>query len=856
MTKKLECPCGLEKTCQTPYIHYRGPDNPEILVVGEAPGAQEDKAGDIFIGRSGQLLRMVMEEVGFNMETVGFTNTIHCRPPNNKTPTKAQLRACKPNLKKVIEDHQENLKMVIAVGATAATVLTGRSGITKYHGKPVVKADITYIPIYHPAYILRNRAKEPDFILDLKRANYLLFGENRVDIPHLKADSTYLWDHLEEIESSDLLAFDTETGGEGEKGGLRIYDDGFTCIGVSLAWGDKACFVPLDHKDENISQTEWKTRVQMLTRILQSPVPKVGHNTKFDKQVLFRTHGIWPTNVVCDTQLDAHLLNEVGNHSLSYLTTKHFTEYAGYDDEMEVLKQQYNNDFRKMPLDKIVYYASGDAFVTLELARKQEELLLAEELYWISRNLAMPANDVYARMETAGVGLDVEKAQELKREYERKTEELEALVLSHPVCQRWCRENIKHNVRPLEKKLARGINQWGNPLTEYQTECLKRKICEARENAPVNLNSPTQLVELFYGKRWFHFPEKTKYRKKTGKTTPTTDKTHAIEPLLESDVVDEQGKEFLEALAAFKRVSKLHSTYASKAHTWLYDDGKVHSSFNQSFVKTGRLSNSKPNLQNIPKNVHADPDVDSDIDIWLSKHSMKGVFVSKFGEEGLITNADFSQLELRIMAALSGDEIMCDAYHTHGDLHRATAKIIHPDFDDVGPGLQKVYRSHGKTKNFSSIYAMRPDFLAMYPGLEKWVRETVDSLKKLGYAVNPFGRRRRVPLVAISSNPPKDLIRQGVNFMIQSTGHDMLMRALIKVHEALTDFKSHVIFEVHDSIVVDTHASEADDVARILIREMEDVEELEWYNLPMVVDVERGKRWSSVKEVSRESLGV
>ncbi len=295
----------------------------------------------------------------------------------------------------------------------------------------------------------------------------------------------------------------------------------------------------------------------------------------------------------------------------------------------------------------------------------------------------------------------------------------------------------------------------------------------------------------------------------------------------------------------YNKVTKLYTSFVKDYSKHIRDDGLVHTSFNQAVTKTGRLSNSNPNLQQVPKLTKAGSD-EPEYTQWLAKHNLKKAYISKF-ENGLIVNADFSQLELRLMATLSQDKLMCDAYMSGGDLHAQTGRLLHPDYDDVSSELRAKYRGEGKTKNFASVYAMSPDFLEMYPELGAWVDLTKDFIVANDFSYNPFNRHRHLHDVPY----PNDKMKQGVNAVIQSTGHDLLIRALVKIYKQFVDLglKSHLIFEVHDSIVVDCYAPEVDVVTKILKDTMEATGGLDWITIPIVVDVEVGESWGTVEPI-------
>lgn len=854
MSKIVPCekPCGLEKTCKTPYQTLDGCMHPRVLVIGEAPGRTEDEEGHLFVGESGQVLRSALKESGFDLSEVGFTNVLGCRPPKNATPTSSQRKACKPRLKKALKDTASSVEMVILAGRIPLQTLLGRTKkISKYHGVPLDVEGVIYIPIYHPAYILRNASLTDEFLGDLDKAYSLLEGKKIVEIPHKKADSAYLEEHMEEILATDKLSFDCETSG------LEIYDDDFFLIGVSLSWSpEEAVFIPLKHSEADISDYERQKRRKLLKEILCSSVPKVTQNGRFDIQVIRHTEGYWVENLVDDTMIAHHLLDERhGTHNLSDLVKRYLPEYGSYDDEMKLEMERANDYMPDIPLDKIVYYASGDALVTRMLIFKFLEVLKSENIFSLYRDISVPAMYEYGRMEYLGVKVDTEKAEELDKIYGERVEELLENLWSLPIHTRWRRMRLKEfGYKELIQQLEKGLNSRGGPLTPYQRKKLKKKIREADEDAFFNPRSWKQAHRLFFDMA--RFPVQTKKNKK-GDTIKTLDK-EAREALF-AFAGSAKGRESLDASAVklledyhyFQKIHKLHSSFVTTWKNWCSDDGLVHANFNQTGTLTGRLSTSNPNLQNIPKKIEADEGASKN-EKWLARNNVKSMFVSKFGKEGCILEIDESQLELRIMATLSQDEIMCKAYEAGRDLHEQTGRLLHPDYNAVPKETQKKYRAEGKTMNFSSIYALRREFLKMYPGLERWVATTKEHITNYGWVANPFNARRRVPQILDFYNPPMDLIRQGVNFCIQSTGHYMLMRALVEIGKTLREhnLKSHIVFEVHDSLVFDVYKPELDVVYKIAKKIMTDTSMYDWWTIPLTVDSAVGPNWAQLEPVA------
>ena len=889
-SNKNTCPCGLEKTCLNPYLGVDGATSPIILVIGEAPGATEDKEQHLFIGRAGQLLRKTLSQLGVDIEEeVAFVNVLGCRPPDNATPKTSQLKACSDRLKSGIESVSDSVKLILLLGGIPLRAVLNKAAILKQRGLGVWIDETYVLPTLHPAYVMRNPKMLSLFVNDISSGiAQAIKGNKRPAIPSKSVGSQYLNEKYDEICSCDILAFDTETSG------LDAFKEGAHIIGVSLSWGDDdAVFVTLQHTDSLIGQKEIKRRVAILKRILENPkLPKVAHNGKFDIVFLKAVLGIDTANFVSDTLLAHHLLHEDYSHDLSTITTRELPLYGGYDGQMKLLMCEFGNNMTSVPLDKIIPYACGDAFVTRLLHNKFIPELKQEKTYTLYSDIVIPATNEYTRAELSGVGVDTEVGKLLETAYSEKKKEILDQIYEQPICTRW--EKIKQTefgLLDLQKQLketpckylescyASYKNKTGSQetlfgfdgsvckrpdcfgktpsgtspkcvgfgnLSDVQQKRIHKKIEHVKKQSILNLNSPQQLVELFYSV--IRFPPQTD--KHTG--NPTVGKKARGVLLKYDDERYKEGVEFIQLLEDYQQVQTIDKTFASKWPSWVHDDGLIHPNVLQHGTVTGRLAMRNPNLQNVPRKVQ---DTGSGITAWQSRHNIKSLFKSKF-DGGFIVNADYSQVELRVMASIANDEIMVDAYKNGKDLHTTTAKLLHPDFDSVSRERQAAYRYEGKTHNFASVYSLNREYLNLYPDLGTWVNRTIRNAKKDGYTQSAFGRRRRLPellnMHTLDTNNNK--LRQAVNFCIQATAHEMLMRAFVNVNKGLrgAGLKSHVVFEVHDSLIIDCHPAELDKVANLLYIWMRDTAGLDWFVVPLEIDIEYGKDWANLKKYKNE----
>ncbi|MBQ1993956.1 MAG: DNA polymerase I [Lachnospiraceae bacterium] len=344
-----------------------------------------------------------------------------------------------------------------------------------------------------------------------------------------------------------------------------------------------------------------------------------------------------------------------------------------------------------------------------------------------------------------------------------------------------------------------------------------------------NINSPKQLGVILFEKLKLPFAKKTK----TGYSTSAD----ILEKLRTEDPI-------VDKILDYRQLSKLKSTYADGLVVFIEDDKRIHGKFNQTITATGRISSTEPNLQNIP------------IRMELGRQLRK-VFVPKEGY--IFLDADYSQIELRVLAHMSGDEELINAYKNGDDIHRSTAsKVFHTPFDEV----TDIQRRNAKAVNFGIVYGISAfglsqdlniskkeaddiikQYFATYPAIEAFLNKIVDDAKKNGYSETMFGRRRPVPELSSSNFMQKSFgERIAMNSPIQGTAADIIKIAMIRVARRLEreGLKSRIVLQVHDELLVETLISEKEKVKKILVEEMQNAAELK---VPLIAEVEEGADW-------------
>ena len=369
-------------------------------------------------------------------------------------------------------------------------------------------------------------------------------------------------------------------------------------------------------------------------------------------------------------------------------------------------------------------------------------------------------------------------------------------------------------------------------LGEMQEEFASRVYMLAGEE--FNINSPKQLGNILFEKLGFPHAKKTK----TGYSTnaEVLEKLRPYHPII-GDILD------------FRQYGKLKSTYADGLVAAADENEKVHTSFRQALTTTGRLSSTEPNLQNIP--------VKTELGREFRKFFVAG------GEDYVLIDADYSQIELRLLAAISGDEAMTEAFLSGYDIHTATAmKIFGVSAENVTIDLRK----RAKAINFGIVYGMgefslasdlkisRMDaknyidgYLGAYPKVSEYLKNVVDSAKKEGFVTTLFGRRRYIP--ELSSSKKMEVAfgeRVAMNSPIQGTAADIIKLAMVNIDRKLKEkgFDARLILQVHDELIIEAHKSCAKEVKELLKYEMEHAVSL---SVPLTVEISEGTSWYEAK---------
>jgi uracil-DNA glycosylase family 4 len=824
-----DCPLGNE-----PHVCGYGVGE-SLMIIGEAPGYTEVKHGQPFVGESGKLLRATLSQAGIDLdEDVYMTNSVLCHPPGNKTPSMEMVESCASRLAKEIELVQPT--KILAVGGIALTaVMAARKPlpITKWRGKGFWtnwrERRIYTVATYHPAAILRTPDLFRDFAGDIEK-----WVTHDAPMPEPKLvelvceKPEHVKPAIEELLAAAnrgyaLISCDLETTGFSPISN-SILAVGFGCELVPQAGrkrkGDPdglAVVIP-----GRLLKASSVRRVVYDLLTGKTFKGTLGfHNGKFDLQFLdmLYNEGIRPPRLI-DSMLLSYLLDE---------------RPIGSQFAVHSLKAQ-----ARIRYDAADYMFNFDKYFKKSKEEQEAELKTmhhyqAQDLYYTAR-------------------LCREMPEEANKDSERLMKVHDELLI--PASLAFTEVELHGSLLdfPLLKRLQREMEKSsGKLLDSLQTVAAKYGLEE------FNPGSSKQVSKLLYD-IWKLPLQKVHGRK--GSYVAQSDK-HGLNQLIEK-LPDGEQKTFLENLQEYRAVLKELNTYVIGFMELAKDDERIRSNFQLAGTVTGRLSSWKPNLQNIPVQ---------------RGNKLRNAFMASEGMDFIA--ADFSQLEVRVAAALSNEEAWIDAFRKGYDLHKVVAsQMLKKPQEDV----TELERRMAKTVDFGILYGLgakglvdheqihkyRPKtvtleewhkrwnpkeaerflnlFKTQFPKLTGWMDSLKKSARKNQFIEAPTGRRRRFPL--IHRGNWSEVERQAANMPIQSAASDICLLALIRLHEELPE-GAYVLFSVHDAIYVECEKHLTEKVLKqVKATMLSAVPDILGFKpeMPFDVKVEVGSRWAEDSE--------
>lgn len=512
-------------------------------------------------------------------------------------------------------------------------------------------------------------------------------------------------------------------------------------------------------------------------------IVKIGQNIKYDMLVL-KWYDVEVKGKLFDTMLAHYLIDPDTRHNMDVLSEN----YLGYTPisitSLIGAKGKSQGNMRDVPVENVVDYAAEDADVTLQLAHVFEPLLKEKNAIKLAEEIENPLVYVLAAIEKEGVKIDIETLNAYSIELQQEITKAEQSV--------------------------------------YEKAGLK-----------FNLASPKQLGEVLFD----HLKLDPKAKKtKTGQYQTGEDVLMALAN--KSDIVQD--------ILDFRQLQKLKSTYVDALPLLVNPKtGRVHTSFNQAVAATGRLSSNNPNLQNIPIRTERGREV-------------RKAFIAR-DEDHVLLSADYSQIELRIIAEISKEENMLDAFSKGIDIHTATAAKVY------GIGIEEVdstQRRNAKAVNFGIIYGQSAfglsqnlniprkeaaeiieQYFAQYPGIKRYMNDTMNFARENGYVETIMGRRRYLRDINSANQTVRGYAeRNAINAPIQGSAADLIKIAMINIHKDMKDqnLGSKMTMQVHDELVFDVLKTEVEQMKAIITHRMKTAIKTE---VPIEIEIGEGVNW-------------
>lgn len=820
--------CKLHETADFVCLLGQGPEPCDVMIIGEAPGKREDDDGKPFVGKAGQYLDSILEDVGLKRKKIFITNAVSCRPPDNRTPTKREITACNHwlgyQLRKV------RPKFVLLLGNTALQAITGDKGIKSARGKPFEKDGILYLPAYHPSYIVRgDYTDEPLFLADLKLFKSLIEGgglpeEKRLNIRQVKDEKSF-YEMIRDLSGS--VSFDIETTGlypwakknlaalpkkwKKDPPDPRSYDADVTQVG----FGTERCQWVWRAEDYAINTQRLAQVEKRLKRCFVS-----GHYAKFDLLWMKVKYGVdWEIDF--DTGIAHYLLDENSKHGLKDLAQK-FCNAPNWD--VDATTKKGGGSVRQL-----VKYHAHDLFYTRELCTKfKRELREDPAIHRVFRKILMPCVKIFVDAEYEGSYIDTARMDEVE-------------------------DILKDKIFEAQKKLRKWVpaKKKGDP--DYNP----------RE---FNWASPKQVGWLLYE----HLKIKCPDPKTKSGAWPTSEST-----------LKQIDHELIKDLFDFRGAKQQLSFFIDGWRGYIVNN-RLHPSFKLTGTVTGRLSCENPNWQQVPR--------DKFIRTLMIAPPGWVLIEADLSQVELRIAAELSGDRALIEAFVTGKDphwitALRELQRGQGEKSRviATAKKLSnhasDDYDEcidilLEAGADravkvdeawKELRKKAKAVNFGFLYGMwwkkfkiyardkydvhltdeqaqdsRKNFFGTWRDLEAWHKRSKNFARRNGYVRYLSGRKRRVPaaMSAEESFEKGEAERQAVNSPVQGFANDINLMALIQLKKEFPNTIYRPIATVHDSILAYARIDHAEKIARRTMEVMRRPELFDTFDIQMKVPLE------------------
>lgn len=868
-----------------PELMGRGHQGAKIMFIQDAVTELESKKGIQFFGKSCDNLRHTLREAGVDVEDIYWTSVVKCPlPDENWKLTIKESKECSYTLLAEIEVIDPDI--IVPAGKIALKYILNRVDITNARGKAfeveVQGRKRIVLPMIHPRHALKKPMYKSLIKKDAETLSELvqdgLKEVSEINYRKLETAEAAI-EELDRMEQeAEWICFDLETTG------LSPFDPGAKIVCISLTDKTHAGYViPLYHHESPIKGKDLDRVIKRLKGFLENPkLKKLAHNGKFDIKWLDASLGINVANFCFDTML-AHYLcisEEQGTQGLKGLAWE-FTDMGGYDNALDEYKQtlpaDVRNNYDYIPWSILSDYAVADVDCSLRLWEIfYPQIKKNRKWSVLMSDILMPASYALKKLEIDGIVMSDDTITTFGEVYPAERDRIQKQLESYPEVLEIERDRMEKFQLREQIKLIKKADRTPEQQKLFE-EYGKKKYKEPK----FSWTSTNQLKELLFDKLQLT-------------TTVRTDKGELStneESLLEMSEQHELPKLMIE----LRKIETLNNMFIKKLPGMRDANNILHPTYNLTGTVTGRLASENPNFQQMPRKAENPL-------LFQYMYEPKSLFVSRFGKNGIIMNADYSQLELRIAGVISGDKTLEEIYKSGQDLHIATAsktfgvpieevtKDLRTKAKAVGFGiiygksgvtfgkeiyLHELYVEAGDVKgdgrSLSSQMQKKiqrratelgckivDDYLGAYPQLSDWLDGTKQFAIENGYVETMFGRRRRLPDLQSTVPTLRDnALRQAINAPIQGTGSDLTLRSIIEIQEYIAQhkMKSRMVGTVHDSIVFDIHVSELKEMSHMIKQIMEHVHE--GYidtQVPILSELEMGDSYGGVFEVGIEEI--
>jgi DNA polymerase-1 len=756
-------------------------------VVGEAPGFQEAVYGKPFMGPSGKLLKRVLKHHDIRPSEVMLTNVCACRPPDNATPTKEAVNACRPRL--LSEIAESGVQDVIALGATAAhatidsqqSISSLRVGLPK---KPTLALDgsavRSVIATWHPAYCLRSADNFPALVTDIGKVR----ESNREpwSPPHYVVldDVDSALAGIRELESAtDTIVVDIEVGVDKDTSFFHPNEFALLCVGLAYAKGRAVVF-----GESGLQHPEVRAA---LGKLLQSK-KLVAHNGKFDLSGL-QPH-LGSLQLWFDTMLSSYCLDErPGNHGLKYRAVEQLGA-PKYDEEIAQYIPKGDKNYANIPRPILYKYNAYDVACTWDLYERDLPLLQKKGLLELHDFLVAASNQLMF-VEMNGIAFDLPYSFELHANYVGRLAQIEAKL------------NEIVNATKKEEEDKKGINP----------------------------RSPKQIKEFFLSQ---------------GINVASTN-VDTLNALRERLSPRSYAGMFVATLLRHRREQKLFSTYVVGLHKRLYR-GRIYTTYLLHGTTSGRLASRNPNLQNIvrDKSIRKQFVASKPENVLIQRdYKQAELRVMTTLAEDQYFHDILSDPEADLFT-----ELVTQLYHVDrakaldGSPESKEMRIRVKAFV-YGLGYGREVASIAKEFKIPmyEATALRDGFFDLIPGIVSWQRSIRETVHRTGELVTPFGRRRRFHLITEQNR--RDVENEALSYLPQSTASDICLRAFTRVRPMLRGL-GYVRLTIHDALVVECHESRAGEVSALLGQVMEESGREFTDYVPFLTDESIAKSWGEL----------